>query len=282
MIRKWTYLILTALCLVFFSGYLKMDSLAQDTVAPSIHIEETPLGIFIADPDSVLFQGITATDNIDGDVSNTLLVENITLSGDDGQATVTYAAFDSSGNVTKAKREIRYIDYEGPRIDLKQPLIFTENFTQDVLSLATAHDFKDGDISHWVRATALDGDNLNALGVHKVQFRVSNSLGDTLILELPVEVISAGKLQGQLELRDYIAYLKVGEPFDAMDYPLSYTLGNQTLMFKQKLPDNFQLHIDHNVDPRIPGLYEVLYTLIYTENGYSYTGYSKLFVVVEG
>lgn len=282
MIRKWTYLILTAMCLIFLFLYLDMDGHAHDTVPPIIHIEKGTMEIFIADPESVLFHGISAIDNIDGDVSNTLLIENITLSNEQGLATVSYAAFDSSGNVTKAKREVRYVDYVGPRMDLKQALIFTENFTQDVLGLMTAHDFKDGDISHWVRATALDGDNLNTLGVHRVQFRVSNSLGDTAILELPVEVLSPGQIQGQLELRDYIAYLKKGEPFDAMDYPLSYTLGDQTLEFKQKLPDNFQLHIEHHVDPQTPGLYEVLYTLVYTENGYSYTGYSKLFVVVEG
>lgn len=281
MIRKWTYLILTALCLGIFFLYLKMDSLTQDTVAPVIRIEEAPLEVYVADPESILFYGITATDNIDGDVSDTLLVESITLSGEQGQATVSYAAFDRSGNVTKAKREIRYINYTGPRFDLKQALIFPENFNLDVLSLVTAHDFMDGDITHWVRATTLDGDNLNTLGKHTVQFRVSNSMGDTAVLELPVEVLSPGQVQGTLKLRDYVVYLKVGDPFDGMDYPLSYTLGNQTLIFNQKLPDNFELHIDSYVDTQTPGLYEVYYTLIYTENEHSYTGYSKLFVVVE-
>lgn len=282
MIRKWTYLILTVLCLGIFFLYLKMDSLAHDAVPPVIRIDEIPMEIYIDDPEEVLFMGITARDNLDGDVTDSLLIENITLSGEQGQATVSYAAFDSAGNVTKARREIRYIDYAGPRFDLKQALVFPENAGIDVLNLVKAYDDMDGDISHWVRAMALDGDNLNTLGKHKIQVRVSNSMGDTAILELPVDVIPAGQAQGTLKLRDYVVYLKVGEPFDPTDYPLSYTLGNRTLEFNQKLPENFELRIDNKADPQTPGLYEVFYTLIYTENGYSYTGYSKLFVVVEG
>lgn len=280
--KKWTYLILTAVCICIFFLYMKMDSLAHDTVAPEIRIVEAPLEISITDPESILFQGISATDDRDGDVTDLILVESITLSGNQGQATVVYAAFDQAGNVTKAKREIRYLDYVTPRFDLKQALVFTENSGFDVLSMVTASDFKDGDITHWVRATTLDGNDVDTVGRHMVQFRVTNSLGDTAVLEIPVEVHPAGTFQGTLELRDYVVYLNVGDPFDETDYPLSFTLGGQTLEFNRKLPEKFHLQIDNYVDNQTPGVYEVNYTLTYIENGYTYTGYSKLFVVVEG
>lgn len=279
--KKLTYLILTVLCLGIFLLYLKMDQLANDTVAPKIQIEEYPLEVFVSDPESYLFQGVYASDDRDGDVTDTMVIENITLSGDNGQATVVYAAFDQAGNVSKARREIRYIDYVEPHFELKQALVFTENTNFDVLSLVTAEDYRDGNITHWVRATAMVGDNLNTVGIHPVQFRVTNSLGDTAILELPVEVYSAGTFHGTLKLREYVAYLKVGDIFDETDYPLSYTLGNKTLEFNRKLPDQFKLQVHDNVDTQTPGLYEVNYTLTYEENGYSYLGYSKLFVVVE-
>lgn len=276
------YLILTALCLFIFCGYLWQSWLAGDSTPPVITLEEAPLEVSMADPESALLQGVTAVDDKDGDVTDSILVESITLCNDDGLVSVVYAAFDRAGNVTKAEREVRYTDYRGPRFELSQPLVFIENSGFDVLRVVSAEDYRDGDISQWIRATALDGENISGTGDHKVQLRVNNSLGDTAVLELPVEVHPAGTFHGDLVLRDYLVYRKVGEPFDETDYPVSYSLGPKVLEFSQKLPENIRLEIDNQVDTQTPGVYTVTYTLTYSEGAYVYTGYSKLFVVVEG
>lgn len=280
--RNKIYFILTLLCLGAFFIYLWMDRQADDSVAPEIRMDSAPLQVSVADPESVLLTGVTATDDRDGDVTDSLVIENITLCDEDGLMTVGYAAFDRAGNVTKARREVRFVDYTGPRFHLNQALVFTENSGFDVLRVVTAQDPVDGDITQWIRATTLEEETVAGVGNHTVQFRVSNSLGDTEILELPVEVHPAGSFHGELKLKDYLVYLKVGEPFDETDYPLSFTLGNRELEFRHKLPEQFSLEIDNQVDVMTPGVYQVIYNIVYTEGAYSYTGYSKLLVVVEG
>ena len=276
------YCILTLLCLGGIFGYLWMERQAKDSTPPEIRINPALVSVSVQDPESVLLRGVVATDDKDGDVTASILVENITLCNDEGLMSVTYAAFDRAGNVTKAQREVLYTDYDGPRFQLKQPLVFTENSGFDVLRVVSAQDYLDGDITHWLRATTLEEDTVAGVGNHRVQFRVSNSLGDTEVLELPVEVYPAGTFQGDLKLQEYLVYKKLGETFDDTDYLLSYTLGDRTLEFDKKLPEQFSLQIDNQVDMQTPGVYQVTYALTYTEGLYSYNGYSKLLVVVEG
>lgn len=280
--NKWIYLILTAVCLAVFAGYQWTDRLAKDIKAPEFHMEDSVPLVSVYDSEDVLLRGITARDDRDGDVTDTILVERITLCDDSGLATVVYAAVDRAGNVSKTEREIRYADYQPPRFELGRELVFMENTSFDILSAVSATDLLDGDITHRIRATTLDGNSVSTAGNHTVQFRVHNSLGDTTVLELPVEVHPAGTYQGELVLKDYLAYLKPGDVFDDTDYLVSYTLGPKTVEFNRRLPENVTVEIDNRLDVSTPGVYEVSYTLTYRENNNVYTGYSKLIVIVEG
>ena len=56
-----------------------------------------------------LLKGVTAMDDRDGDVSDSLLVEKVLPSDDGSTAQVIYAAMDKSNNVTKAYRSVEYI-----------------------------------------------------------------------------------------------------------------------------------------------------------------------------
>ena len=178
--RNWLLLLLIVLCLAAFFGYRKLDQLRTDTRAPQIHIDEQPLEVSVRDDKSALLAGVTASDNVDGDVTASLVVERVTLTDSDGSISVSYAAFDSAGNVAKAKREGRYTDYERPRFTLNAPLVYTVDHSFDVLSNVGAVDAIDGDIQHRVRATTKGTSSIMALGSHMVQFQVTNSLGDTV------------------------------------------------------------------------------------------------------
>lgn len=57
---------------------------------------------------SVLLNGVTAMDDRDGDVSNTLVVESLIVLGDGDKAKVTYIARDSSNNVSHVDAIISY------------------------------------------------------------------------------------------------------------------------------------------------------------------------------
>ncbi len=55
-----------------------------------------------------LLEGVTATDEKDGDVTDSLVIENIFPNDDHTSALVVYAAKDSHNNVSKATRRVNY------------------------------------------------------------------------------------------------------------------------------------------------------------------------------
>lgn len=287
--KKWLLLLLIVLCLGAFFGYRAWDRMLTDTQAPQISVDTQLLQVSVRDEKSVLLQGVTASDNKDGDVTASLVVESVKLLNSDGTAAVGYAAFDSAGNVAKAEREIQFSDYESPKFSLSEPLVFSGNVSFDVLDIVGAEDTLDGDIRHRVRATSLDDESIYMVGVHDVQFRVTNSLGDTVQIVLPVEVNLSGTYEAQMTLTDYLIYLPAGSRFDAEDYLDSYTVLGETTQLGANLPEEFSVRITENVDPQTPGVYPVEYRVVYTPRDArgnplerTYTGYSKLIVVVEG
>lgn len=287
--RKWLYLLLIIFCLLVFGAYRAIDRVSTDTEAPKISMNSELLQVSVQDPKSALLRGMSANDSNDGDVTASLVVESMRLLDQDGTIMVTYAAFDSAGNVAKAQREVQYTDYESPKFSLSAPLIFTQNSNFDVLSVIGAQDVIDGDIQHRIRATSLDETSIAMPGSHSVQFRVTNSLGDTVEHILPVEVYPAGTYAAELTLSEYLVYLPVGASFRPEAYLGKFTLNRETTSLEGGLPRNYTLHTAGWVDTQTPGVYSISYTVTYTpendvrsEYNKTYDGYSKLIVVVEG
>lgn len=287
--RNVLCLLLIALCLALLFGYRAVDRLGTDAAAPQINMSAETLQVSVQDARSALLQGVTATDETDGDVTASLVVESVSLKDPDGTVLVGYAAFDKAGNVAKAQRVAQYMDYESPRFSLSKPLVFTQEQSFDVLGIIGARDTLDGDISHRIRAGSLDEASINTLGTHEVEFRVTNSLGETVKLVLPVEVSPSGTYQGSLTLTDYLIYLPAGSLFSAQSYLDSYSRGAETVSLRAGLPENYSLRTTGTVDTTVPGVYPVAYKLTYTivneanpDLNQSYTAYSKLIVVVEG
>ena len=285
-LRKWVCPMLILLCLGVFFAYQTVDQIRTDDTPPEIKMEETFLLLSIEDPREALLQGVTATDDTDGDVTESLVVESVRLLSSDGTVAVSYAAFDRAGNVAKAQRQLRYTDYQSPRFTLSAPLIFVQGPSVNVLSYVSAQDGVDGDISHRIRATNLSGTSISAQGSYEVQFRVTNSMGDTVQLQLPVEVFAAGNYDGKLSLTDYLIYLQAGDTFRAEDYLKEYVLNNKTYTLEDGMPEHFTLQTAGQVDTQTPGVYVMTYKVTYTAasgtGSRAYTGYSKLIVVVEG
>lgn len=280
--RRWLYLALIAVCLAAFYGYRAVARLSTDTKAPEINVGTETLQVSVQDSRAVLLQGVTATDNSDGDVTSSLVVESVRLVDSNGTVSVSYAAFDKAGNVAKAERQVQYTDYESPRFSLSVPLVFAQNSSFDVLSVIEAEDMVDGSITHRIRATSLDSNSIITLGTHDVEFRVTNSQGDTAELVLPVEVYSSGSYQAQLSLTSYLIYLNVGDSFRAEDYLGEYTLGREVTSLRGGVPSGFILRTTGEVDTQTPGVYTVAYKVSTSQAEQLYTGYSKLIVVVEG
>lgn len=279
--RNWISLMLIIACAALLLGYRALNRLRTDLIPPVITVEEQLLELSALEPRSALLQGVSARDKVDGDVTGSLVVESVRLLRDDGTVTVTYAAFDKSGNVAKQTREVLFNDYESPRFSLSQPLMFTRSTSYDVLSVISAEDMLDGDISHRIRATVIDEVSADYAGTHHVQFRVTNSLGQMVELVLPVEIYTPSIFEGSLALTDYLIYLKQGDSFSAKTYLSAFTLGREAISLRSGLPEGMTLDVSGKVETGVPGVYVVDYEISYDRSAQVYTAYSRLIVVVE-
>lgn len=287
--KDWILVALIVLCLITFFGYRAMVRARTDTKPPVIHVSTEPMDLSVNAPKGVLLQDVTAQDDVSGDVTGSVVLENIRLLDRDGRISVGYAAFDQAGNVSKTQRELRYNNYRSPRFSLNGPLLYPYGRSFDVFNEISAKDDIDGEIPHHVRAMLTEDTTITALGTHMVQFQVTNSLGDTSTENFPVEVYSSEDYNATLTLKEYLIYLPVGGIFNAKFYPDTFTYNRETVELGMVLPEKYTLEIAGEVDTTTPGVYPVTYTLNYTEKNQwtgkitsEFIGYSKLIVIVEG
>ncbi len=80
--------------------------LDEDRTAPVIYMEDVEMEYREGMSDEELLAGVTATDETDGDVTGSLVVEKVSEVGN-GTVIVTFGVKDASGNVGKASRVIR-------------------------------------------------------------------------------------------------------------------------------------------------------------------------------
>ena len=243
---KWLLLVLVGLCCLAFGAYCVLYSGEKDINAPTIQLAADYVETSVYEGQDTLLQNATAWDREDGDVTALMVIESISDIFDGNQATVTYAAFDNAGNVAKAQCTVVYTDYEGPRFTLSGPLVFREGSYFDVMDVIGAKDAVDGDLTDRVKGTLISGGAvIQEEGKYQVEFRVTNSLGHTIYLNTPVEVVSAEQNTSRLMLKEYLVYLKKNAVFDAKKYLEA---------------ENDNIHIDSNVNTSIPGVYVVTYS----------------------
>lgn len=265
-----------------FGVYLLWIHNNLDTTGPVISIDEELLVISVEDPEEALFQGITATDERSGDVTGSLLVESIYGINEENMTTVVYAAFDHAGNVSKAARQIRYDDYRHPRFELLGSLTFPAGSGYDVLDFVGASDVIEGDIRRRVHATLVsDTKSLNEVGTHKVRFQVTNSLGDTVELDLPVEVYDPQWYSARVELEEYLIYIKQGSSFRAEDYLKTFLLRGDEIDLSYRIPEDVVCEINGTVNTQVPGVYDIDFILSKNVSLETFSGQAKLIVVVE-
>lgn len=268
------YLIALLLLALAAGAYFLLLRQAGDSTPPEITLSSDLLQISVNDPEEAILAGVTATDDRDGDVTGLTVVESISDLTPEHTATVTYAAFDLSGNVTKATRTLHYTDYTPPVFSLSAPLVFTQGSSADVLGRVKVTDALDGDISHNLKA-ALTGESngLSDVGTHQVAFRVTNSMGDTARITLPVDILPGSTYSGTVNLTKNIVYLKQGVKFRANDYFESMQLSASTLT----RADGVELTVVSDVNTSTPGVYSVAFTARYN----TAQAFTRLIVVVE-
>ena len=270
---KKALLALVLLCCAAFAAFQYLSRQRIDREPPQITMAQDELSLSVKDPQEKLLEGVSATDAQDGDVTDSLVVESVRGIVSDKRFTVTYAAFDAAGNVTKAQRTVCYTDYTSPRFVLTAPLIFHEGASLDVFAPLDAKDVFDGSLKDRIKGTLVSGETQIAqAGEYTVEFRVTNSLGDTAYLTAPVEVLPAGDGGAELTLSSYLTYLKKNATFVPEYYVTGLSAGGQIISL-----DEASVQITSNVDMTRVGTYWVDYDARYGQK----TARTRLLVIVE-
>ena len=281
--RRYIMLALVlAAAIALFGAYLVLTHKLKDTTPPVITVAEELLQLSVNDENEILMTGITAMDDRDGDVTASLLVESVYGITDDHVATVTYAAFDRAGNVSKIQRKVHYTDYREPRFEFAGSLSFPHNSKFDLLDYVGANDVMEGDIRRRVRATLVsDTNSIDELGSHMVHLQVTNSLGDTVELDVPVEVYDPEWYLASVKLDTYLLYLKKGDVFNPREHLDKFVVRGDDTDISRGIPEGIDYEINGSVNTAVPGVYQVRYTLTKDLNLTSYTGQAYLIVVVQ-
>lgn len=245
-----------------YAGCRVYDGAVTDHTPPVI-AGEGMIQASVADPGEKLLEGMSAEDDRDGDVTESLVVQSISGFDEEGRRTVNYAAADGSGNVGYYSRQLEYTDYRTPVFSLSAPLRFPVGTSFNICSGISAESSLDGNLSDNIKYT-LDRTVLSsAPGTYQIEFRVTDSAEKTSYLQTELEVYDPGEEQLEVTLTAYLVYLNVNDSFHASDYFQESETGGEP-------------EIESNVDTSKAGTYYVDYTV--TEDGF--TGKSRLIVVV--
>lgn len=282
---------------VLFGKYKEEAMKYEDTTSPMITMDSEVLTINCSASRSALLKGVTAQDQQDGDVSDTLIVESMSNFIEKGRRTYTIAAFDSSNNITKVTREVVYRDYSSPKFYLEEPCSFPLDTKNMFLSIE-AMDKLDGDITNRIKMSTEYYVQVDEPGIYPMVFTVANSAGDVSKLPVNIEIYDPiiKSRQPEIILSDYLIYINPGEDVQPWDYVEEIHARNREyirneeddILHDEDLEKQFErelaklkgrertqklktkedykfiitseeLQIENNVDVNIPGTYEIIY-----------------------
>ena len=202
--KAWRALV--CLILVMFIGYRIYEMIKTDSSGPVITIDKTRMEVSIYDDESLLLKGITADDKKDGDVTSSVIVENISNFYEDNVRVVTYAAFDSDNHISKEEREMVYTDYTSPRFELNGSLRFRAGESINIDKIVKAWDCLDGEISNKIKIRMETAINNRLTGFYHLEYVVTNSAGDTVSLPIDIEIYEPFNHEVELNLDRYLVY----------------------------------------------------------------------------
>ena len=264
------------------------ENMTSDASAPVITATEDSITVSVKSTEEELLSGMRAFDNLNGDVTNTLVVVSRSKFISKGVIRVNYAAFDENNNVGTYTREVHFSDYISPRYTITEPLRFLEgNSNTDYLQNVTAEDCIDGNITQQIRITFGEKTTLNpTTAVLEANLMVTNSVGDNAVLPLRLKVEEyATYNQRAPALSDYVLYTPRGVRPDLRGNMDGVWSGGRTQNFRDLglNPETDVTINDSGVDYATPGVYLVYYQLYQTlrEGTRSELGTTELIVVVE-
>lgn len=104
-----------------------------DSKGPKITVEQKSITYVNGDDKASLLDGVSAYDAVDGDVSVSLIVKDITVLNSGDTAKVTYAARDNRNNISEAYRIVTYVDSSEYYSEPDDEAMFQEAVEEEVI-----------------------------------------------------------------------------------------------------------------------------------------------------
>ena len=235
---------------------------------PEITSSVELLEISVNDAPEAIYQGLSAADDTDGDLTDQIMVASVSHFLEPGTVRVKYVVFDSHNNSATLTRQVHYTDYEAPVFSLEKAPVYTVGSSFDLIDHVRVEDCIDGDISDHIRVISNMVNNY-AVGNYPVVLEVSNSCGDTSQITLWVTYESK-QSAAVVKLHQYIVYIEQGQTFEPRQWIASVTDRNAIAL------DAGKIEIQGNMDANKPGCYQLVY---HYQDG-TLSGYAPLTVVV--
>lgn len=207
-IARWITIVLF-ICSVAIWFYGKEEMKKQDMIPPQITSSIEELHVDAASAEAGLKEGLTAVDDVDGDITEEIIVGTISPFKEKGVSDVEYVVFDSSNNVGRYERTVYFENYESPKLHLSKALVYEVNGKITISDRLTAIDMLEGDISRKIRFSSV---NLTVTeeGTYKLNVDLKNSYGDQVKYQLPINLVRYNCEQERIQLSEYLVYVKKG------------------------------------------------------------------------
>ena len=161
---------------------------AATQVTRTVNVEDTTIPIIILEGDATVTievgtnytdAGATATDNVDGDITSSIVVTGTADVNVLGNYTIIYDVSDAAGNeAIQVTRTVHVVDTTIPVITLEGDATVTVEVGSEYTDAgATATDNYDGNITYDI--TIVNPVNISVVGSYTVTYNVSDTVGNT-------------------------------------------------------------------------------------------------------
>ena len=176
--KKLIYLFLTVLIVACSSDDSSDDSGGNDSTAPIITLNGQAIAIVNLNS-TYTDAGATATDEVDGDLTSSIVATGVVNTSVEGNYIITYTVSDTSGNTATATRQVIVEgDTTAPVITiLGEADVSINQYTPYIDAGATATDEVDGDLTSSIVTTGVV--NTSVEGNYIITYTVSDTSGNT-------------------------------------------------------------------------------------------------------
>lgn len=270
---RMAVIVLFAFSLVLFTASEVIKLTNADSTMPVITSDRDILEIPCDYTEEQLLAGLEAYDKKDGNLTDKILAGSFSRFIERGLCDVSYIVFDSANHSTSLTRKVRFTDYHSPHFTLSEPLVFEEKAGKyDLLvKRVGADDLLDGDLTDWIVMTDTDV-NYQKSGTYFAEFEVTNHMGDTISMKLPVHILNENAENISIKLTEPLVYIKKGETVKLSSFVEKVVDGKGN-----ELPAG-NVTTEGKIDTETAGVYEVRYR---ASDGFGNTGETWLTAVVE-